>query len=155
MPFASATMRTFGHWLAAIEERTLTTITQTRAQTTINRAKLGALDESPGAAKRLSEEIAPEYRGQKGTTVDELFQMAQIRGTVFPGELLIYNLDTDVRLRISTGSGDSEVIFVSDDAVYIGSTTRYRRGIAGATLGDAVKLAEGPEIVQVHWAFIK
>ena len=155
LPFSSSRIRTFGHWLAAIEERTPASSLKTKGLTTINRDQLGVLDESPGAAKRRSEQIGPDYRLEPGTTVDNLFEMSQIRNVVFPGELLVSNLDTGAQLRISTGSGDSEVLFANDDAVfYRVDDALYRRQIAGATLGGAVKLAEGPEIVQVHWAFL-
>jgi hypothetical protein len=156
IPFSVATMRTFGHWLAAIESRAPATGVQAKGKTiTVKPSDLEALKESPGTAKRQSEEITPGYRREPGTTVDDLFQMAQFRGEIFTGELLAHNLDTGAEVRISTGSGDSEILFVNDDAIYYRvDDALYRRQITGSSPGDAVKLAEGPEIVQVHWAFL-
>jgi hypothetical protein len=156
LPFSHSRLRTFGHWLAALESRSVAPLLHTGSTVEVrDRAQLATVAASPGAAKRASEQLGPGYRGQPGMTVDDLFSASHLAGTVFPGELLIYDLKTDVQIQISTGSGDSEVIFANDDAVfYRVDDVLFRRDIHGSTLGQPIKLAEGIEIVQVHWAFL-
>ena len=153
IPFDLARVRIFGHWLAAIEMNRAAS-----SATLANRSpeRPAALSNaSPGGDKRMVETIGPAYRSHPGITVGDLFDDFQVRGVRFPGELAIYNLENDTKLGLSTGSGDSEVVFVDDNSVfYRVDDAIFRRDIRGTSLGEPVKLAEGIEFVQVHWAFL-
>ena len=144
LPYQHGPVRAFGSWLAMIEER--------RAAGPAVSGQDGerkAAVESPGTEKRQGEMV------DRRASVDDYFAALQAAGKFYPGELALYNLDSGVTLRISTGSGDSEVVLATDEAVfYRVDDELYRRNINGSSLGDAVKLAEGEEIVQVHWAFL-
>ena len=154
IPFQGALIRGFGRWLGMIETRS-SGVARPVGQSTVKREDVRIAHESPGAEKRRTEEIFPPYRLSPAGTVDDLFRTMHESGTFFPGELAVVNLDTGVQMKMSTGVGDSEIVLVTDDAVYYRvDDALYRRQIAGASLGGAVKLAEGPEIVQVHWAFL-
>ncbi len=154
IPFAGARIRGFGHWLSAIETKTSMVVGPSPAAAA-NGVRRSAADVSPGADKRRSEEIAPAYRRDPALTVDDLFEKSRAIGVTYTGELLVCNVETGTQLRIPGGSGDSEVIFVNDDAVfYRVDDAIFRRDIHGSSLGEAVKLAEGGDIAQVHWAFL-
>jgi hypothetical protein len=163
IPFPQALIRGFGSWLGAIE--ITKEITKSAASTrvtppgTASRAERGNVGAgplvSPGAQKRRSEEIAPPFRRERALTVDDLFNQSVAAGIVYPGELLAYNIETGTQLRISTGSGDSEIVFINDSAVfYRVDDAIFRCDIHGSSLGQAIKLAESEEIAQVHWAFL-
>ncbi len=154
IPFQSATIRGFGSWLAMIRTQ-LSGVTLPAGQSTVRREDMRVANESPGAEKRRTEEIFPPYRLSPAGTVDDLFNDMHMRGTFFPGELALLNLDSGVQMKISTGIGDSEVVLVTDDAVYYRvDDVLYRRQITGASLGNPVTVAYGDKIVQVHWAFL-
>jgi hypothetical protein len=153
IPFPSARIRAFGDWLAMIETRP--SWTKTIATSVIRKEERGPLHESPGKEKRRLEEIAPPFRNDPAMTVDDLFEQMHIAGEYYTGELALFNLSTGVQLHISTGTGDSEIVLATDEAVYYRvDDALYMRQISGNTLSEPVKLAEGEEIVQVHWAFL-
>jgi hypothetical protein len=142
LPFQKGPVRLFGSWLAMAEQRSSVSLLSRGLGP-------GGRVESPGARKRQSELV------DKRASVDDNFEILRAAGKIYPGELAIYNLDQGTQLRISTGSGDSEVVLATDEAVYYRVDDElYRRRVIGTTLGPAVKLAEGPEIVGVHWAFV-
>lgn len=154
MPFQGAMVRGFGPWLAMIEAQS-SGVVLPAGQSTVKREDIRVARGSPGDKKRRTEEIFPPYRETPAMTVDDLFGQMHERGTFFPGELAILNLDTGVQMKISAGAGDSEVVLVTDDAVYYRvDDVLYRRQINGASLGNPVTVAHGDEIVQVHWAFL-
>ena len=84
--------------------------------------------------------------------VEELFSRSSL---TFPGELILYNAFSRATIKIKTGEADSEVLLVSDDAVfYRVNDVLYRCPLNGSALGESVVLASGGEIVQAHWAFL-
>jgi len=94
VPFTYSRLRSFGHWIGAIEVRT--TAAASSIGTTIRMDHTQPVEVSPGAAKRASERIGPGYRLEPGLTVDDLFCASHRMGVEFPGELWIYNVETDV-----------------------------------------------------------
>jgi hypothetical protein len=147
MPFTSTRVRGFGPWVAAIAEESGDVETKLIGGGTHHvNSPVVAGRESPGAGNRQKMEIGPKM------TVDSLFQ-GSLR--VYPGRLMILNAVSGAIFQISTGEGDSEVVLATDEAVfYRVNDVLYRANLSSAGLGKAVKLAEGPEIVQVHWAFL-
>jgi hypothetical protein len=147
MPFTSTRIRGFGPWVAAIAEESAPIETKLIAGGTHTVTSLPVAGrESPGARKRRKMEIGPKM------TVDSLFQAAL---RVYPGKLMIFNAVSGAMLQISTGEGDSEVLLATDEAVfYRVNDSLYRASVSAAGLGKPVKLAEGAEIVQAHWAFL-
>jgi hypothetical protein len=154
VPFISSLMRGFGSWLAMIETQS-SGATFPTGQSTVKREEIKVARESPGAEKRRRQEILPQYRNTPPMTIDDLFIHAHERGIYYSGELAVMNLDTGVQIKISTGSGDSEVVLVTDEDVYYRvDDTLYRSQIRGASLGAPSVVARGAEIAQVHWAFL-
>jgi hypothetical protein len=147
MPFTSTRIRGFGPWVSAIAEESGDVETKLIAGGTHTVTSLPVAGrESPGARKRQKMEIGPKM------TVDSLFQGAL---RVYPGKLMIFNAISGAMLQISTGEGDSEVLLATDEAVfYRVNDVLYRSAISAGGLGMRVKLAEGAEIVQAHWAFL-
>jgi hypothetical protein len=155
LPFDSTRIRVFGHWLGGIEQILASSRPGRHVENAVIIDRTDTFDESPGSPKRKSEVMATPYRNNPAMNVDDVFWTDHVSGIIYPGELLLMNLDTGVQLRISTGAGDSEIVFADDNtAFYRVDDALFRRDIHGGSLGDAVKLAEGPEIVQVHWAWL-
>jgi hypothetical protein len=143
--FWGSRIRAFGPWLAVIEEapaRIPAGLTTLHVGDKYNGVQLG---ESPGKEKRQSEHLDSK------STVDDLFDGM----SSFPGKLTLYNVHSGATLEIATKQGDSEVLLITDSAVfYRVNDALYRAPFSVAGLGRAVKLAEGDEIVQAHWAFL-
>jgi hypothetical protein len=153
IPFADAKIRPFGPWLAMIELRSSGVSHPNK--TTVTKQEISIAHHSPGSEKRLTEPIGESYRREPAPTVESVFENFEIGGGYLPGELALYNVESGVQLRISTGSGDSEIVLITENAVYYRvDDALYRRHISGSSLSNPVKLAEGEEIVQVHWAFL-
>jgi hypothetical protein len=151
MPIGSGRVRAFGPWIAAILEEPGWLATQGHQQTiVVNAEALEGIREfarkNAGAAKRQTERIDPK------TTVDDFFDGED---ATFPGKLMVYNALSGATFQISTGQADSEVVLVSDDAVFYRVNDQlYRAAINGGELAPAVKVAEGKEVFQAHWAFL-
>jgi hypothetical protein len=147
LPFPSTRIRAFGPWIAAIAEQS--SVSQIPAgRSVVIHEELVKLRprQSPGKAKRESEEIAPKL------TVDDLFEETN---SVFSGDLLVLNGISGASFRISTGEGDSEVLLVTDSSIfYRVDDALYRVNIEGTGLSPAVTLAKDPAVVQSHWAFL-
>ena len=102
--------------------------------------------ESPGKQTRLTSMLAG------GHSVDETFQDAD---AYFPGTLFLYNTASASSVKIETGQGDSEPLWISGDTVYYRvNQSLYRATIAGNSVKDAAVIASGEAIGQVHWAFL-
>jgi hypothetical protein len=70
----------------------------------------------------------------------------------YPGVLMLYHPGTNRTIEIQTNQGDSEVLLVKNDMVYYRVLdTIYKAKITGTTLGAAEKLAQDPNICEVHW----
>jgi hypothetical protein len=152
LAFDARRVRAFGAWITAIAEEPGWISTRVGRGGTIVRGPqdekriLEFRDKSPGRAKRKAEPI------DSGMTVDDLFDGVE---AVFPGELLVYNGVSGAKMTISTGQGDSEVLLVTDDAVfYRVNDELYRAPIVHGGLGQPVRIASGGEVVQAHWAFL-
>jgi hypothetical protein len=63
----------------------------------------------PGTLKRQKETIVPTL------SVEDLFGQTSL---IFPGELVLYNAFSRATIKIETGEADSEVLLVTDDAVF-------------------------------------
>ncbi len=155
LPF-SGIFRTFGPWVAGLE---------TRREPSLQSNKMIVVDgtehrvTSPGVEKRKSEKILasaddPDMESESAS-VEDYFTMNNLHGIIYTGQLFALNLDTGSQIRISTGSGDSEVLLIADNVIYYRvDDALYRADIVGTSLTNKVKLAEGKEIVQAHWAFL-
>lgn len=145
IPFSASRVRAFGPWLAAIQS-TPRSAASSSSVVEIRPSTAGAWEASPGSAKRRTEEIGGKM------TVDGLFQQSM---DVFSGELLIYDTRSGATFRVSTGEGDSEILLVTDSAVYYRVNDElFRAALSGGGPGKAVMIASGPAIIQAHWAFL-
>jgi hypothetical protein len=105
-----------------------------------------AMRASPGKNKRMAEKIGGR------DNIDVGFDISQ---DYFPGDLLVLNSRTDQRYTIHTGEGDSEVILATDAAVYYRvNDALFRADLVSGKLAIGVKIAEGPDVPQAHWAFL-
>lgn len=145
LPFTVSAVRAFGPWVTAISTRPRGGPAYGAGRTTFNSAEFAAMPPSPGREKRLAEKFGR-------TTVDEPFNESS---DYFPGDLLVLNGRTDQRYMIHTGEGDSEVILATNDSVYYRvNDAIFRADIAPGKLAAGVKIAEGPDVPQAHWAFL-
>jgi hypothetical protein len=145
IPFLRSRVRAFGPWLAAIKTD-LAAPLPTSSQVVATPQTRASRKTSPGSAKRQTEELDGK------TTVDDLFQQGM---DVFPGELLIYNALSGATFQISTGEGDSEILLITDSAVYYRVNDElFRAELNGGGLGKPLAIASGDEVVQAHWAFL-
>ena len=155
-PFGGV-LRAFGPWVAGLEVRSanLNSAPSKKALIVVTGKEERAV--SPGSKKRMSEKIraSSDASDDDSASVEDYFAMKNLQGTVYPGELFVLNLNTGAQIRISTGSGDSEVLLVANGVIYYRvDDALFRADIVGSSLSNTVKLAEGPEIVQAHWAFL-
>jgi hypothetical protein len=101
--------------------------------------------ESPGKQARMAHGLAV------GHSVDEIFEDAD---AYFPGTLFLYNTLSGSSVRVETGQGDSEPLWVSGDQLYYRvNQSIYVATIAGSSVKDAAVVASGDGFGQVHWAF--
>jgi len=101
--------------------------------------------ESPGKQTRLTSILAA------GHSVDEMFEDAD---TYFPGTLFLYNTASGSSVKIETGQGDSEPLWVSGDKIYYRvNQSLYVATIAGNSVKDAAVIASGEAVGQIHWVF--
>lgn len=113
------------------------------------------LRQSPGREKRMAGKMHPGtgHRMPEEVSVEEIF--SHLGETYFPGELFLYNAKTGKSYTISTGQGDSEVVLVTDNAVYYRvNDALYRVAVNSDSLGKPELLVKDPVIFQVHWAFL-
>jgi hypothetical protein len=67
----------------------------------------------------------------------------------------VLNGGTDLRYTIHTGEGDSEVILATNDSVYYRvNDAIFRADVVSGKLATGVKIVEGPDVPQAHWAFL-
>jgi hypothetical protein len=145
LPFLRSRVRAFGPWVAAIEA-VLPAGGPSGSEVVADRAAKASAEASPGTIKRQAEEIGGKM------TVDDLFRQ---QPDVFPGELLIYSTISGAMFRISTGGGDSEVLLVTDQAVYYRVDDQlFRSDLNAGGPGKPQMLASGEAIIQAHWAFL-
>ena len=155
-PFGGV-LRAFGPWVAGLEVRSanLNSAPSKKALIVVTGKEERAV--SPGSKKRMSEKIraSSDVSDDDSASVEDYFAMKNLQGIVYPGELFVLNVNTGAQIRISTGSGDSEVLLVANGVIYYRvDDALFRADIVGSSLSNTVKLAEGPEIVQAHWAFL-
>lgn len=175
LPFTTVRIRAFGSWIAAIASQPRLPENLRGKKTTYTTEELRRMPDSPGKEKRMTEDLGngPDEVIQSGThsgvkwrvtktrkpgyhpprdSVDELFQTSD---EYFPGDLLVINGRTGQQFTIHTGQGDSEVVLVTDQAVFYRINDEiYRADLTDGKLAGAVKIAEGPVIVGAHWAFL-
>jgi hypothetical protein len=143
IPWDVTCVRAFGPWIAAMTAETASPLLLPAGPV----AKFTPKKTSgPGALKREEEIILPKL------SVEGLFSETSL---IFPGELVLYNAFSRATIKIKTGEADSEVLLVTDAAVfYRVNDVLYRCPLNGSALGESVVLASGDEIVQAHWAFL-
>lgn len=147
LPFEVSRVRAFGSWIAAMSTEPRAGVQPSPGRVMVYAADTRRLRASPGKNKRLAE-VLDSY----GNSVDERFDISE---DYFPGDLVVLNGHTGQIFTIHTGEGDSEVVLVTDSAVYYRvNDALYEATISSGKLGNGVKVAEGPAIVQVHWAFL-
>jgi hypothetical protein len=130
-------LRAFGEWVAGI----------------VGERNQNSLRESPGKEFRQKEKqsVTTDDGRRIDITVENMFE----GGNYYPGVLFAYNSKTERSYEIKTGQGDSEIILATNSTVYYRvNDTIFRAPLEGLSLGKAVQIAKGPQIIQVHWAFI-
>jgi hypothetical protein len=143
---AGPSIRGFGPWIA--------TGAYTRKRpinVAINKVDLKSELESPGSEFR-SRILNPMARKQEQVPLDKLFQDVPWQ---FTGELDLYNIRTKRQYKIRTGQGDSEVLLVTDSAVYY----RVNDALFKSSLGQepelkGTKIISRPDVQLAHWAFL-
>jgi hypothetical protein len=147
LPMVVSRPRAFGYWIAAIatEPRNQNASASER-RTEYNAADLRNLRSSPGQETRAGERI-----GKRGT-VDDLFSSSQ---SFYPGALIVIDSRTKGIFTVMTGTGDSEVVLVTDQAVYYRADhSLYKADFVAGKLTKGSLIAGSPEIAQAHWAFL-
>lgn len=76
-------------------------------------------------------------------------------GSYYPGVLFLIETGSGKMITISTGEGDSEILYVRDNStVYYRVNDRILSApIRGSSIGPPTELARGNELRDVHWAF--
>jgi hypothetical protein len=139
-PFTFQGVRVFGKWIALTSARPKEGLTKNSDQAEILR-----LPSSPGSEKRKTELAFRLY------SVDDNFTSSPL---YFPGDLAVINGLTGQTFRIHTGQGDSEVLLVDQTSIFYRVNDQiFQSEMKGNAVSEPVKVVEGPEIVQVHWAF--
>ncbi|MGA2581524.1 MAG: hypothetical protein ABSH24_36690 [Bryobacteraceae bacterium] len=147
LPFTVSRARAFGPWITGISAGPRSAKPLGHS---VNVEELRALRQSPGKAKRVTEELS-HYRATV-FTVDDLFDVSQ---EYYPGDLVVLNGRTGALFTIHTGEGDSEVVLATDTSVYYRvNDALYRADLFSGKLGGPVTITQGPEVVQAHWAFL-
>jgi hypothetical protein len=121
----------FGHFIALVEAH---------PKDAQNRESAGPAEWTKGARKT-------------GPDVAFMYQQAEV---VFPGRLLLYDVETERSYTIATNQGDSEVVLVENDTVYYRASDRlYSVAIMESGLGRPHLIATADAIRDAHWAFVK
>jgi hypothetical protein len=103
--------------------------------------------ESAGRAAWRTAEVG------RGPAIAEEFDRT---GSVFPGRLHFYDIDTQRVYTIATNQGDSEILLIEDGTVYYrASDCLYSAPIMDTVIGESKVLATDEAIRDAHWAFIK
>jgi hypothetical protein len=124
-------LRAFGKYLVISEAWTNSPLHKESAGRSAWRKKPGSY--GPGTEERLRESKA-----------------------VFPGRLHLFNVDTEKMLTIETKQADSEVLLIDRNVVYYRADTRlFSAEITDGGIANARVVAEGEEIRDAHWAFLR
>ncbi len=92
-------------------------------------------------------------QGRERVTLEDVFAISR---DDYPGDLLVANAHTSRVMTLHTGEGDSEVILCTDTALYYRvNDSLFEASIGDSGIGPARKIAQGPEVVQAHWAFLR
>lgn len=149
VPSTMRGFRCFGPWVAGFEAVSGPKAPSIRG-TVVLTAEFQNQVLSPGSAIRKAEVIDRDF------TIDELFRDRAAFGEYFPGRLFLVNLATGVKFEIVTGSGDSEVLLVTDDEViYRVDHSLFSRQFNTSELADPILLATGDAVFLAHWAFAR
>jgi len=144
-------LREFGSYIA-VNEVVKEQLRQAKdAQDSPNQAAGGPpLAESAGRPEWRSKE------GRRGPNMAVRFENARNKGTIYPGRLDIYNINTEKLYTITTNQGDSEILLIEDNTVYYRVSNRlYKAPITDSGIGAATLIATDEAIRDAHWAFIK
>ena len=77
-------------------------------------------------------------------------------GYVIPGNLYVYDTETEKVFPIRTNQGDSEVLLIDGGTVYWRAATRlYSAPITESGVGPAKLLATDEAVRDSHYAFLK
>lgn len=146
LPFPVSAIRAFGPWVAAISTMPRGGPDYGKGRTEFNSAEFAAMRASPGQDKRLAEKL------DRRSTIDDRFNESS---AYYPGDLIVLNTRSNQRYTIHTGEGDSEVLLANNESVYYRvNDAIFRTDISRASLGAPIKIAEGAEVPQAHWAFL-
>jgi hypothetical protein len=146
LPFSVSSVRAFGPWVTAISTEPRGGPGYGAGRTEFDADEFSAMRASPGKEKRMAEKLDARQ------TVDDGFDISP---NYFPGDLLALDSRTDQRYTIHTGEGDSEVILATDAAIYSRvNDAVFRADLVSGKLAAGVKIAEGPDVPQAHWAFL-
>ncbi|MFN9084094.1 MAG: hypothetical protein ACK5XD_03855, partial [Acidobacteriota bacterium] len=76
------------------------------------------------------------------------------KNRIYPGRILIYDVDKEKTISLVTGQADSEVILIEGGWVYYrAADVLYKAEIGERELGKPVMLAQDDAIRDAHWAF--
>jgi hypothetical protein len=76
------------------------------------------------------------------------------KNRIYPGRILIYDVDKEKTISLVTGQADSEVILIEGGWVYYrAADVLYKAEIGEQGLGKPVMIAQDDAIRDAHWAF--
>jgi len=92
-----------------------------------------------------------------GSERDPMAQSGNVEGTedyVFPGILVLQNLEDGRKLRILTDHADSEILYADDATVlYRVENAIYQAALAKDTVQSATLLIQDTDVPKIHWVF--
>jgi hypothetical protein len=131
IPGSAPTVRAFGRWLAVV-------VSEDNRKT---RERI-----SPGKEHRSQTTAAA------GFSADDRFGVFE---RYYPGNLILYNVDTQARIEFTTGQGDSEVLLISGSVAYYRvNDSIYKAEIGESGISKPTLLAQSEAVADVHWAFL-
>lgn len=97
-----------------------------------------------------------DYEDGRGPNQQVRYENLAYKGSIFPGRLHLYNVDSQKSFAITTNQADSEVLLVANNTVYYRVTDRlYTAPLTVAGIGQSTLIARNCDIRDAHWAFIK
>jgi len=148
-PFSIYRARAFGPWIAAIETEPRAEPLPQLSPSQLDGPALTRLRVSPGKQERQAIHLTNKL------TLADVFDGEGYSTEYYSGDLFILNGRTRQQFTIHTGQGDSEVVLVTDDAVYYRvNDALFRASFVNGKLADGVQIAKGTEVAMCHWAFL-
>jgi hypothetical protein len=142
-----AAVRAFGSWVVTAHEELKRPVVNGR----LSEAHPQSERESPGSAFRRNL-VNSQSSDKVRVTIDSRFQESPF---YFPGELTLYNVDSQQEYTIKTDQGDTEILLIEGNAVYYRVNDTLYKAQIGQTKIENPQLIIRDDMVQLaHWAFI-